>query len=145
MLNEARRELAYADHLFRVTFPLVKEKRVYSNIITHLYNALMISIKELLRNERIKKKIKVLPTTDELIISIFEDEFSDIIENKKIFREFIEISKANKEKYDEILKEDSLVIMLKDFRMVKIDSNDIEKYIFLVKHLISRIEGEING
>ena len=145
MLNEARRELAYADHLYTVTLPLVKEKRVYSNIIDHLYNALMVSIRELLRVEKEKKRIKVFPTTDELIISVFEDEFDEMIEDKKTFREFITIAKANKERYDEILKEDSLVIMLKDFKMVRIDSEDIEKYILLIKHLISRIEGEMSG
>ena len=145
MLNDARRELAYADHLFRVTFPLVKEKRVYSNIINHLYNAFMISIKELLKNEKIKKKIRIFPATDELAISIFEDEFENIIDDKKTFKEFIMIAEANKERYDEIMRDDSLVIMLKNFKMVKIDGEDIEKYILMVKHLISRIEGEING
>ena len=145
MLNEARRELAYADHLFRVTLPLVKEKRVYSNIIDHLYNALISSIREFLKDKKEKKKINVLPTTDELIISVFEDEFNDMINDEKSFREFIIVSKANKEKYDILLKDDSLVIMLKNFKMIRVDSQDIEKYILLVKHLISRIEGEISG
>ena len=145
MLNEARRELAYADHLFRVTFPLVKEKRVYSNIINHLYNAFMISIRELLKFEKIKKKIKVFPTTDELAISMFEDEFRNIIDDKKTFKEFIMITEANKERYDEIMRDDSLVIMLKNFKMIRIDGEDIEKYILLVKHLINKVEVEING
>ncbi len=145
MFEKAKRELSYADHLYRVTLKTVKEKHVYSNIINHLYSAFLFSIKEFLKNQRMRKLIKVLPTTDELSIDLFRDEFGDLIPDKKLFEEFLIVAKANEEKYEMLIKEGSLIIMLKNFKMIRVDEEDIANYISMINVLINRLEGETSG
>ena len=145
MFEVAKRELSYADHLYRVTLPIVKDKHVYSNILDHLYNAFVYSIKEFLKYQKLKRKISLLPSTDELSISLFKERFGDKIVDKKLFKEFELVMNAHKDKYDEMIKEGELVVMLKDFKIIRINREDIAKYISLINNIINRLEGEING
>ncbi len=133
------KEIAYAEHLMRVTLPMVKDKHVFINILNHLDSALSTGIALFLKRQKMNRRIPIYPTSRELRVEILMENFKEVIPDVAIFKEFLEVMNAHRNCYNEVLKEDCLIIMRDDYKLVRVEKSDLVKYVELIKKMLKRM------
>ncbi len=136
---DAWKELAYAEHLVRVTLPVVRDKHVFINVLNHLDNAFSDGLSRFLKIKKINKEIPIYPTTKELQVEILMDKYKKVIPNIALFKEFLEVIKAHRENYNEMVKEDFFIIMRSDYKILRLEREDLIKYIELIKQILKNM------
>ncbi len=133
------KEIAYAEHLVRVTLPVVRDKHVFINVLNHLDNAFSDGLSRFLKYKKMNKEIPIYPTTRELQIDILLSKYKNVIPDMSLFKEFLEVIDSHRKNYNEMVKEDFFIIMRKDYRILKLEKEDLIKYIELIKSILKRM------
>ncbi len=133
------KEIAYAEHLMRVTLPMVKDKHVFINILNHIDSALSTGIALFLKRQKMNRRIPIYPTSRELRIEILMENFKEVIPDMATFKEFLEVMNAHRNSYNEVLKEECLIIMRNDYKLVRVEKSDLAKYVEMAKKMLKRM------
>lgn len=144
VLDDAKRELKLADHITYVTFPLVKDKKLFSNAVQHLYQSLVYMIQAFLTYERLYKRIRSVPKDTSLQIRFFLDSYQDLfkINDPQWIRDFMRVCR-NLESSVKIERRNDVFILTSKLERIQIGLPQLKKYLSLTKDLINKIDGEI--
>ncbi|MBR9678556.1 MAG: hypothetical protein GOU97_04670 [Nanoarchaeota archaeon] len=144
VLDDAKRELRLADHITYVTFPLVKDKKLFASAIRHLNQSIIYMIKAFLINERLYKRIRSVPIDSGLQIRFFIDTYKKFfkISDAQWIIDFIRVSK-NLETGVKVEREDEVFILTSELESIRIGLPQLKKYLSLAKTLINKIDGKI--
>ena len=63
-LREAEEHFMTADHVFRITYPMLKDKRLIFSIVQNLYNSSLNALHFLLYYENLYKQIDISQISD---------------------------------------------------------------------------------
>jgi hypothetical protein len=104
MDNLAEEELKRADHLLYVSLKYTRTSEVIKSVIERLVSAQEISIKELLENLKLKKKIKEIPSsprakTDLLLEKIKDKNFTEFIDFHARLKRILKAEYKGKEEF----------------------------------------------
>lgn len=143
-LQTAKNKLKVADHMFVMTYPLVKDPKLLLAVVENIFQAFEKGMSSLLYYERLFKRIPLFQETFESKFNMFRDKlvpkFKIDEEHIKVMRNLKEILLEHKKSPIEFSRKDRFVICSENYRMKTISKDDIKKYIFKAKLFVSDIE-----
>ncbi|MBU2616037.1 MAG: hypothetical protein KKC19_02945 [Nanoarchaeota archaeon] len=144
-MEEIIQEKISADHLLYVSLKYTKTCDVIMNLIVRWRRMIEVSIEEILKHAKKKKKISSIPTNPigkiEAVKNLFkkEKEFQEVIEMYEMFRK---IEDLRKERIGEFRKNVTLKVFYRgeeiniNLDMLKLYAERLEKFISLVKQFL---------
>jgi hypothetical protein len=148
-LSNAKKEINLADHIYYVALPVVKDKKVFLSILNHLERSLLLAMRAYIINQKEKKKIRIIPESESLIVRLFFEEFSDTLSiktsEKHIVKEILTVAKAYRKSQAEIKRGEDYIIFLPNFDTVTINEQNMKRYLSLSKTIINKIEEGIKN
>jgi len=144
-MEEIIQEKISADHLLYVSLKYTKTCDVIMNLIVRWKRMIEVSIEEVLKHAKKKKKISSIPTNPigkiEAVKNLFkkEKEFQKVIEMYEMFRK---IEDLRKERIGEFRKNVTLKVFYRgeeisiNLDMLKLYAERLEKFISLVKQFL---------
>ncbi|MBU2616446.1 MAG: hypothetical protein KKB79_00485 [Nanoarchaeota archaeon] len=144
-MEEIIQEKISADHLLYVSLKYTKTCDVIMNLIVRWRRMIEVSIEEVLKQAKKKKKISSIPTNPigkiEAVKNLFkkEKEFQEVIEMYEMFRK---IEDLRKERIGEFRKNVTLKVFYRgediniNLDMLKLYAERLEKFISLVKQFL---------
>lgn len=145
-LSLARKELKIADHMIYVTFNLLNDKTLISNVISHLKSALKIGIMSFLDFEYYKKNINALPKSDNLKTQLFLRDYSEELDLTIDDNEMINILDAFTDSDKHSFSRGNNFYFLNDnFAMRSIDLKSLKNYLRRSEDIIERIEKNVKS
>ncbi len=144
MLKESKKELGLADHIFMVALPVVKNKQVFLSILKHINKAVYLSIRAYMKKQRILKKIRMLPESEDLSRRMFFEEFKKNIgittSERHIINELKNLVKAHEKNQGEIRRGDNYIIFLPNFETVTVNEQNVKRYLSIARGFINKVE-----
>jgi len=147
-LLTALRELEIADHLFNVSYPVLKDKRIFRSTISHMVRNSVMLVRAVLEHQCRSKKIQLVPSDNSYALDIFLEKYSILFEindeTKNTMKELLFIDKLIKsEKSSDFQREDRYYILAGDYTVYGLEPKTIKKYIDLLKELNKRVKNKI--
>ncbi len=130
-----------ADHLAYVSYPLLKDNKLFLVIINNLYMSSLKCIDVMLYNERLYKRVGALPDDVDSRIILLETEIAPRAKMNtnllKIIKDLRFVVKQHKESPVEFSRMGKFVICNNDYSIVKtIDIEIVKSYILNVRQLL---------
>lgn len=145
-LKEADHSLQKANHLLKITFPLLKHKKILIRIIEEIKSSLLKQITAILYYEHINKNIKISKKSKKNF-ELFEKKLAKKYKiNKKQLRtikEILSLSRIQKESPVHILKEDKLILISKDLKQKNLTKETLNEYLTLTESLFANLKGNL--
>jgi len=144
-MEEIIQEKISADHLLYVSLKYTKTCDVIMNLIVRWRKMIEVSVDEVLKHAKKKKKISSIPSNPigkiETVRTLFkkEDDFIKVIEMYEMFRK---IEELRKERIGEFRKNVTLKVFYRgdeiniNLEMLKIYAERLEKFISTVKQFL---------
>jgi hypothetical protein len=143
-LNEANKDLKFADHMINITYKLVNDPKMLLMIIQRLMNALTNTMNSILLYERHYKKIPIYNETFDSIYTIFKQRctrrYNLNPEYLKIIEEINIILKEHKKSPIIFSRENKLVICSDNYLLKTISIENIKNYINKAKLFYNEAE-----
>ena len=147
--EEAYREAKVADHMAFVTSKIVSEKKIIVSIINHLEKSFMLSIKSLLLNERLKKRLESLPTSDSELFELFSTSYSEELKIEKSLLDTIRRLHSAVQAYDSrgiiLTRADKYVFVSEDYELIDFKLDNVKDWIRQGLNFVSIIKERINN
>jgi hypothetical protein len=140
-LTKAKRQLALANHLWSVTYPLTQEPKIFLAIIQRLKNACTAAIQAVVvhNKEKYKKEPKNKPTTKQIKQLFFKYQFSQCY-----LKQYTKLSTLL-EQYRQspvVFQRKGALIICKDHykKLHLLSSESIKNYLVLIDQFIKAVE-----
>ena len=140
-IQEAQKTIQVIDHLIYVTFPLIKDKKILTKILTETKNAITNCINSILQYEYLYKKIDLCPNPKTNFktfkaqcapkYKITKEEINSII---KLF----ELVEKHKQSTIEFLKNEKVIILSENLKTETITIEKIKEFFNLSKELMRK-------
>ncbi len=145
-LKNAIKNLQIADHMTYVTFPLVKDKRLFLKIFDNIYKAIIECINAILNYEFLYKRIKIYSNLNQNIETFIDKcakkYFLTNGQIKKI-KKIILINKQHKQSAIEFVRQDKIIIMSDSLGIQTLTLQEIKEYLLLAKELLMNTKNKI--
>jgi len=145
-LLEADKSIQKANHLFYVTFPLLKNKNLLIKVVLEARNAVTNCIVAILHYEYVRKRIS-LTKNPEANFKTFEESCSARygLQRKDLdtIKELFDITKIHEDSVMEIMNKNRVVILSKELKHETITPENTKKFIELSKVLFRNIKEKI--
>ncbi len=139
LIAEANRKLKTADHLIYVTYPLLKEEKLFIKIIELISDALQNCIKAALFHDYYWKRIELANFDYTLfkerrkIYNLNEDEI-------KFFEEIFMILEKHKKAPVEFIRKKEFVILEENLATLQLSSEKVRGYLFKAKSIVEKVQ-----
>lgn len=147
-LQEAETTLRTADHMFYVTFPLLKDKKLLLKILQDTKTAISKCISSILQQDYLYKRIS-LYNNQKANFRTFESKSSkryNITEQEiRDIKDLFDISESLKQSSMEFLKNDKIVILSRDMQPKTITTEKIKEFLTLTKNILRKTQNAIHG
>lgn len=144
-LSLATKSFQTADHLTYITFPLIKEKRLFLRILIELNNAILNAINSILQYEYYWKRIQLYKDAREnfRIFKNLAGKYDISPEQIKKLVEIMNLSEKHKKSPFEFVKSDRIVIMSDNMQPDSITIEKIKSFLIETKDLIRKASSKI--
>jgi len=144
VLEDAKRELKLADHITYVTYPLVKDKKLFISAFQHLHLSMVYAVKSFLIHERLYKRIRSVPMDSGLQVRFFINTYSNFFnfDSADWMLDVVRVAK-NLETGVRVESKDDVFVLTSKLESIKIDVPSLKKYLSLVKSLLSGVEDKL--
>ena len=146
-LTNAQKSLSRVDHLAYVTYPLIKENKLFLQIISELNIFSIYLINSILQYEYYYKRIQLF-TDPSINLDTFKNQciplynFSDV-EIKSLF-EVMRLADAHKNSPMEFVKNSNVVIMTDSMRTETLNIDKIKSFINCSKSIFDKTKNRLN-
>lgn len=144
IFSQAKKEFAMADHIATVTLPLIRDKKVFLSVLEHTNHSIILAIKAYLQSQKVKKSIRMIPESEELVRQLFFESFMEdlniTIREKMKIDELDNVVMSHKKSRAELKRGDEYVIVLPNFNTITLNKDQIKKYLSLARNFIIKIE-----
>ncbi|MCD6547300.1 MAG: hypothetical protein J7K22_01960 [Nanoarchaeota archaeon] len=144
LLKEAKRELGLADHILMVAFPIVRDKHIFLNVLTHADKSVILAIRAFIAKKKEARELRIIPESEELARRLFFEEFSKIVgitpSEKHLIQELKNVVIAHRKSQAEIKRGDEYIIFLPNFDSITINEQNVKRYLSIVRGFINKIE-----
>lgn len=144
-LKQAKNFFNTADHLVYVSYPLLKDNKLFIVAINNLYMSALRCMDAVFYTERLYKRIEMLPYDIDSRMAIFESEIAPRLKlDPKIFktiRDLKFIVQQHKDGPVEFSRMEKFVICNHDYSVVKaVDMGIVKSYILNMRHFLHFVE-----
>ncbi|MEK6926030.1 MAG: hypothetical protein AABW50_02010 [Nanoarchaeota archaeon] len=140
-LLEAQKITKSADHLFYITFPLIKDKRLLMKILTESKKAIICCINSILQYEYLQKSIK-LEKDSVANFKIFREKcaekYSVNSEEIALIIEIFNLMEKHKKSTHEILKDNKIIILSGEMNQDSVSLEKTKSFLNLTKSLLAK-------
>jgi len=149
LLDEANKSIKSASHMLYVTYPLVKDTKLFMGILENINKALQLSMNALLYYERMYKRIN--PFHDNFNVKL--DVFRRVVSRRynisndvpNLIMEINEIIRNRKAAPIEIAKKTEFVICDKEYRTRALKHEELKNYFLKAKVFILQTSNIVNA
>jgi len=146
-LQKAIKTLQIADHMAYVTYPVVKDKRLFLKILENISQTLLYSMNSILQHDYLWKKV-TLYKDPKSNFSVFKEKcaprFNITKEEISQMLEILALVEKHKKSPLEFTRRDKVVIMSDNLRTTTIDIDKIKQYLVLTKKIIQKAKSGIS-
>lgn len=144
-VGTALEELRLADHMIYVTLPLLDDKRVFINAVSHIGKALKDVIRLFMQCETDYKQIPFMPGED-FLINEFINKYSarlglqgyaDMIKNVVSFNDVRGRSSIK------LKKNDKFIVISPEYSMVALTVEQVKAFLKLAREFVQRMGGVV--
>lgn len=132
-----------ADHIFFVTYPLVKDSKILLNVLQHVFKALAHSMTAIIYYDQIFKYTPSFPKTFQSKFEMFKGKSLPKHNIDKsypqLIKEIQKIIQLHKESPVEFRKKDRFIICTDNYRVKAITADRIKKYMKKTKSFLEEM------
>ena len=146
-LQEAQKIVKTIDHLFYITLPLIKDKRLLIKIITEAKNATTNCINAILQYEYLYKRIDLYkdPKANfHLFLKKCAPRYKINSEETDLLLELFEVVEKHKQSASEFIREDKLIILSENLRTEAITLERTKEFLNLSKSILKKTLEQLN-
>ncbi len=140
-LQKAIKSLQIADHMAYVTYPVVRDKRLFLKILENISQTLLYTINAILQHDYLWKKI-TLYQDPKSNFGVFRDKcaprFNILKEEISQILEILALVEKHKKSPLEFTRKDKVIIMSDNLRTTTLDIEKIKQYLVLTKKIIQK-------
>ncbi len=149
-LLQAKKFFDTADHLVYVSYPLLKDNKLFIVALNNLYMSALRCMDAVFYTERLYKRIEMLPYDIDSRITIFESETAPRLKlDPKILKTIKDLKfivQQHKESPVEFSRMEKFVICNHDYSVVKtVDLEIVKSYILNIRHFLHFVEEFLNN
>jgi len=146
-LEIAQKALQIADHMTYITFPLVKEKRLFLKILSELSISILNTINSVLQYEYYKKRIQIYKDARDNFITFKElsPRYGINPEQLKKLIGIIDLSEKHKKSPFEFVRNDKIVIMSEGMQTETLSLEKIKVLLLETKDFLRKVNIKIKG
>lgn len=146
--EEAKKNIAIADHMMNVTYKLINDPKLLLSIIARINSALTLSLQSVLHFERYYKRIPPFHDSFEAMYNVFKTRITSKyhinIEHLTLLNEVNAIVRQHKESAMEFTRQDKLIICGDNYGMKILSEDKIKNYIKKSKLFIQEMENMVS-
>lgn len=143
------KELSMADTLASNIMAVVKDHKVFINILDHLNVALNSAMRAWLMKEYSLKRVRIMPASDALVRQMFFDSYAEPlgvgVSERWIIREMHNVASMHRSEQMEFKRGAEYMLVLPDYKTVTVNENTVKRYLSTAKTIITKIERGLNG
>lgn len=142
-LQEAEKRIQIVDHMVYVTFPVVKDKRLFMKILSEIKSALANCINSVLQYEYIYKRINLYNNARENFKTFIENcapRYNITKEELNSIVELFDILEKHRQSPMEIIKEDRIIILSENMQPKIINFTNVKNFLLISKNVLKKIK-----
>jgi len=144
LLKEAKQEISLADHISYMTLPMVRDKKVFHNLLNHIDKGVFFGIRAYLAKLNETKELRIVPRSEELIRRLFFESYSEklmlSIEEIRQLKEINKLVQAHTHSQMDLKRGEEYIMILGNFKTVTVNENSVKKYLNSAKCFIKILE-----
>ena len=143
--TKALEELRLADHMIYITFPLLEDKQIFLNAVTHLGNAIREVVHSFMKNEFDYKRIRFMPPSD-LLINEFTSKYSarlGLTPYIKMVKDVTTFNNVRSRSTIKLKRNDKFIVISPEYSMVALSLSEIKDYLGRAKEFVNKMQGLI--
>ena len=146
-LETAQKALQIADHMTYITFPLVKEKRLFLKILSELSISILNTINSVLQYEYYKKRIQIYKDARDNFNTFKELSLRYGIGPEQLRKliEIIDLSEKHKKSPFEFVRNDKIIIMSEGMQTETLSLEKIKALLLETKDFLRKVNIKIKG
>ncbi|MCK4647558.1 hypothetical protein KAT24_01345 [Candidatus Pacearchaeota archaeon] len=140
-LQEAQKTIQIIDHMIYVTFPLIKDKKILTKILTETKNTITNCINSILQYEYLYKRInlyKDAKTNFRIFIQKCCPYYKITQKEIDSIKELFELVEKHKQSTIEFLKNEKIVILSENLKTETITIEKIKEFFNLSKEIMKK-------
>lgn len=147
-VKEAIKKTTIASHLIYITYPVIKEKRLFIKILKTIAESLQKGIESALLFENHISKMRITRNFD-LDYEIFKKDkrlhtlYNLTNEEIKIIENIFLLVKMYSKSVSEFIRNDAFVMMNENLEYKKIVLDDLKKYLFKAQDILNKIKKRV--
>jgi len=141
-VSKAVEELRLADHMIYITFPLLEDKQIFLNAVTHLGNAIRVVVKDFMTQEVAYKRVRFMPPED-LLINEFISKYSSKIGISSFSKMIKDVTTFNNVKSRSTIKlkrNDKFIVISPEYSMVALTLSEVKSYLSQAKEFVNKMK-----
>ncbi len=149
LIQESMKSAYLADHMIKVTYPLLQDPKLIAPISERLYGSLLKAIQALVEYEYAYKRIEHIPSDEAKQVELFVEQ---CMKTHKLDRRILPIIKELKGIVDfrkqgavEFIQRDQYVICNAGYNKKTITLPVVKQYVEEIKHFVTTINQIINN
>lgn len=145
-LQEAEKIIKIADHMFYITFPLVKDKKLLLKIILQIKKSLIKCISCILQNEYLYKRITLYknPKTNLEIFKTKSFKIYNISQSEiKLLLELFEIVEKYEKSQIEFIRNEKVIILSENSQIYFVTIEKTKEFLNLARNIIQKTKDKI--
>lgn len=136
----ANKKMQLADHILTMTYPMVKDSRLFLTVVENMFLALSYGMSSILHYEMLFKRVSLFPDDFRSKFELFKDvcrRYNIDKDYLMLLQETRDIIIQHKKSPVEFSRKDQFVICNGNYRMKPISANMLKGYISKAKSFIS--------
>lgn len=146
-LQEAQKIIQVIDHMFYVTFPLIKDKKILLKIVTEAKNAITNCINAILQYEYLYKRIDLYkdPKANfRLFIQKCSPRYKITKNETDSILELFEVVEKHRQSTSEFVREDKIIILSENLKTEIINLERTKEFLNLSKSILKKTLEQLN-
>ncbi|HIH13652.1 MAG TPA: hypothetical protein HA224_00170 [Nanoarchaeota archaeon] len=144
LIKKAKKEVALADHLLYVTYPMIKEMKFLLAISEHLINSCTNALEALLEFEKKYKRIAPFSTNFSVMANTYKEKVAPFynLDPKfyRLLRKLDEIRQLGVNSPVKFQRGEKYILASEDFKLTILDADAIKRYNNIAKRFIENVD-----
>ena len=146
-IETAKKELQTANQLVCITYPVIKDQRLMSKILEHLYACMVSIVKAVLQYEYLYKRIEVYSDSKSNFETFGEcaSRFNISPREVGIIQNILNLMEKHKNSSMEFVRREKYVMMSDSLRTEIMTFDLLKSYLLLAKDILPRVENSLKS
>jgi len=145
-IQEAEKKIKTADHLAYITYPLLKDKRLFLVLLSEIKKSLICCINSILRYDYLYKRVSLSPDTKtnfETFLNKSSKRFQITPKELEQIKNIFQFEECHRKSSMEIMKEDKILILSPDLKQKIITIEQIKEFLQISKSILEKTKNTI--